>query len=120
MALTNAEIIWLGRDNSIDLQLWRSGTGTTESSAADLTAVNQIKLNLGSILIDSSDATAGSIRWNQAGYKQGEIRVMAGALSSLSTGYFNASLVVFDPSNTAGIVWDDDVPIRIKSDPLAT
>ncbi len=115
MALTNDEIIWIGRDNSIDLQLFAN------SSATDLAAVTQIKLNLGNVVIDSTSASSGYIRWNQIGYKTGEIRIFGGStVLSLSTGRYNAKLVVFDPSNTAGVVWDDDVPIRVKSDPLST
>jgi hypothetical protein len=114
MALTNEEVIWLNRDNSIKLQLYAN------SSASDLSAVTQIKLAFGSVTLDSTDASAGVIRWSQAGYETGEIRIIAGASTLLSTGRYNASLVVFDPSNTAGVVWDDDIPIRVKSDPLST
>lgn len=112
MALTNDEIIWLSRANSIDLKLY------ADSSAVDLGSVTQIKLNLGSVVIDSTDSAAGNIRWNQVGYDTGEIRIFPS--TAMSTGRYTAKLVVFDPSNTAGVVWDDDVPIRIKSDPLAT
>lgn len=118
MALTNYEVLYLGRDNSINLQLWASGTGTTESSAVSLAAVTEIKLRLGSAVINSTDAAAGVIRWNQAGYKTGEIRISASTL--LSTGTFNAALAVIDPTNSTGVIWDDDIPIRIKSDPMAT
>jgi hypothetical protein len=52
------------------------------------------------------------------GYDTGEIRIFPS--TAMSTGRYTAKLVIFDPSNTAGVVWDDDVPIRIKSDPLAT
>lgn len=118
MALTNYEVLYIGRDNSIDLQLWASGTGTTESSAVNLAAVTEIKLRLGGLLINSTDSAAGVIRWNQAGYKTGEIRIFAS--TALSTGAFTAALAVIDPTNSTGIVWDDDIPLRIKSDPLAT
>lgn len=118
MALTNYELLFVGRDNSVDLQLWASGTGTTESSAVSLAAVTQIKLRVGDVVINSTDSAAGQIRWNQAGYKTGEIRIFAS--TSLSTGSFNSALVVYDPTNTSGVVWDDDLPLRVKSDPLAT
>lgn len=121
MSLTNNEIVWIGRDNSIDLQLWASGTGSSASSAVLLTAATQVSLRLGQTVINSTDSTAGYIRWLQPGYKNGEIRIFLGATTlALSTGYYNAALVVFDPSNLSGVVWDDDLPIRVKSDPLAT
>jgi hypothetical protein len=119
MALTNYEVLYLGGyHNSIDLQLWASGTGTTESSAVSLAAVTEIKLKVGGIVIDSTDAASGDIRWNQAGYKTGEIRVFGS--SALSTGDFRASLAVYDPTNSSGVIWDDNIPIRVKSNPLAT
>ena len=114
MALTNREIIYLNRDNSIDLQVY------SDSSAADLASVTEIRLALGSVTISSTDSVNGLIRWNKAGYETGEIRILAGLSTALSTGRYNAALVVFDAGSTNGIVWDDNVPIHIKSDPLTT
>lgn len=114
MALDNNEILWLQRGNSIDLKLY------ADSSAVDLGSVTQIKLNLGSLVVDSTDSASGPIRWNQAGYETGEIRILASTTISYSTGKFKGALVVFDAANPAGIVWDDNIRIRIKSDPLAT
>ena len=114
MSLTNKEIIWLNRDNSVDFSLY------SDSSAADLASVTEIRLALGSVVVTSTDSAAGLIRWNQSGYATGEIRIMAGLSTLLSTGRYNASLVVFDAASTNGIVWDDNIPITIKSDPLAT
>ena len=114
MALSNEEVIWLGHDNSIDLRLY------SNSSEVELSGVTQISLSIGSVVITSTDSASGMIRWNQPGYDIGEIRILAGSDTSLSTGRFDGSLVVYDPSNTLGVVWDNSIPIRIKSDPLAT
>ena len=114
MALSNEEVIWLGHDNSIDLRLY------SNSSEVELSAVTKISLSIGSVVVTSTDAASGKIRWNQAGYEIGEIRIVAGSDSSLSTGRYDGSLVVYDPTNTLGVVWDNSIPIRVKSDPLAT
>ena len=114
MALTNTEIIWLGRDNSVDLHLY---SGTT---AVDLTAVTEIRLSLGDVVVSSTDSTGGLITWGISTYATGEIRMALGGSSDLSTGRYTGRLVVFDPSNSSGLVWDDDIPIRIKADPLTT
>lgn len=114
MALTNEEIIYLERGNSIDLVLYAN------SSVQSLASVTEIRLAVGSAIVTSTDAAAGFIRWDQAGYDTGEIRIVAGSATQLSTGQFTAALVVFDPSNTAGVVWDDKIPLRVKADPLTT
>ena len=114
MALSNDEIIYLDRDNSVDLVLY------SNSSAQDLSSVTEIRLVAGSAIVTSTDAATGFIRWNQAGYDTGEIRIVAGGATQLSTGRFTGALVVFDPSNTSGIVWDDDIPLCVRADPLST
>ena len=116
MALTNEELIWLGRDNSIDLVLY------SNSSAVDLTASNEMRLSFknSTVIITSTDNAAGLIRWGSTSWDTGEIRIMAGGSSVLIPGRYTATLVVFDPSNTDGVVWDNDIPIRVMADPLAT
>jgi hypothetical protein len=114
MALSNEEVVWIGHNNSIDLRLYSDG------SEVDLAAVTEMRLAIGSVIIVSTDAAGGAIRWNQAGYDEGEIRIVAGGSTALSTGRFSGALVVYDPTNPLGVVWDNDIPIRVKSDPLAT
>lgn len=114
MALSNEEIVWIGHNNSIDLKLYNDG------AEVDLASVTEMRLAIGSVIIVSTDAAGGAIRWNQAGYDEGEIRILAGGATALSTGRFNGALVVYDPTNPLGVVWDNEIPIRIKSDPLAT
>jgi hypothetical protein len=114
MALSNEEVVWIGHDNSIDLKLY------SNSTAVELASVTKITLSLGTVAVSSSDAASGSIRWNQSGYDVGEIRIMAGSNTALSTGRYDAALIVYDPANTLGVVWDNSIPIRVKSDPLAT
>jgi hypothetical protein len=116
MALFNEELIWLGRDNSIDLVLY------SDSSAVDLTAVTEMRLSFKNttVIITSTDSGSGLIRWGSTAYETGEIRIIAGGSSVLIPGRYTGTLVVFDPSNSSGIVWDNDIPIRVMADPLAT
>lgn len=116
MALTNEELIWLGHPNSIDLVLY------SDSSVVDLAAVNEMRLSFknSTVIITSTDNAAGLIRWAGSTWETGEMRIVAGGSSVLVPGRYTATLVVFDPSNTAGVVWDNDIPIRVMADPLAT
>lgn len=115
MVLANEELIWLGRDNSIDLLLYAN------SSAVDLAAVTEMRLSLKNttVVLVSTDSTAGIIQWGSTAYATGEIRIAAGGSTQLVAGRYTATLVVFDPSNTDGIVWDNDIPLRVMADPLA-
>jgi hypothetical protein len=114
MALFNEELIWLGRDNTIDLVLY------SNASAVDLTAVTEIRLALKNttVVIASTDNTTGIIRWGSTSWDTGEIRIVAGGSTLLTPGRYTATLVVFDPSNSSGVVWDNNIPIRVMSDPL--
>jgi len=115
MALTDKEIIHIGRDNSIDFVLY------ADSTTQDLSAVTEMRLRVGNVIVTSTDSAAGDIRWSGAGYGTGEVRIFAGSTAlGLSTGFFECALVVYDPTNTNGVVWDDDIPIRVKQNVLTT
>jgi hypothetical protein len=116
MALFNEELIWLGRDNTIDLVLY------SNASAVDLAAVTEMRLSLKNttVIITSTNNTTGIIRWGSTAFATGEIRIVAGGSTVLTPGRYTATLVVFDPSNSSGVVWDNNIPIRVMTDPLAT
>lgn len=115
MALTDKENIYIGRSNSIDFVLY------ADSTMADLSATTAISLRVGDVIITSTDSTGGTIRWSGSGYGTGEVRIFAGSTTlGLSTGSFEAALVVFDPTNTDGVLWDDNIPIRVKRNVLTT
>lgn len=116
MSLTDVEIIHLGRNNSIDFVLY------ADSTQQDLSAVTQIDLRISDEVLSSTNSTGGAIRWSGSGYGTGEVRIFAGNATavSLSTGRFTAALVVYDPTNTDGITWDDNIPIRVKPNVLTT
>lgn len=92
------EIIWLGHDNTIDLLLKADGV------AQDLASVTKITATFGSTMITSEDHAAGAILWNNDGYDTGEIRLDLGD-QSIDPGGYGVPIVVYDPSNTEGIVW---------------
>jgi len=115
MSLTDTEIIHIGRDNSIDLLLY------ADSTLQALGSVTEMRLRVGDVIVTSTDSTGGAIRWDGTGYGTGEVRIFGGDTSlGLSTGFFTASLVVYDTTNTDGILWDDNIPIRVKQNVLTT
>ena len=116
MSLTDVEIIHLGRDNSIDFVLY------ADSTQQDLATVTRIDLRISDEVLTSTDSTGGAIRWAGSGYGTGEVRIFAGVATavSLSTGRFSRALVVYDATNTNGVVWDDNIPLRVKTNVLTT
>ena len=116
MTLTDVELIHLGRDNSIDFVLY------ADSTQQDLSAVTQIDLRISDEILTSTDSTGGAIRWSGSGYETGEVRIFAGTATSvsLSTGRYTCALVVYDATNPNGVVWDVNIPIRVKANVLTT
>jgi hypothetical protein len=104
------EIVWLGHDNTIDLLLKANGI------AQDLSAVTKITATFGTVTITSTDKAAGVITWDQAGYDTGEIRMDLGGEAINARGYI-IHIVVYDPSNTNGIVWGTvQAVVKVKFD----
>lgn len=94
------EVIYLAHDNRVDLLLKADGV------AVDLAAVFQITLKVGTAgaLITSTNLAGDKIRWAQAGYATGEVRIDAGD-ATLTPGNYDAYLTVYDASNPDGVVW---------------
>lgn len=107
--MTTAEIVYLGHDNSIDLILRSDG------SAVDLTSATRVTLAIGPVCVSSANGADDPIRWAQPGYGTGEIRLTLGGIAC-APGSYRATLVVYDLTNTNGIVWGK-VPLRIVSGP---
>jgi len=110
--LTAAEIVWLGHDNTIDLQL------TASSSAQSLNAVTKITATFGSTLVSGSSRSTGAITWQNSGWSTGEIRMDLGS-QSISAGEYNVPIIVYTASYANGIVWGK-VPVVVKADPEAS
>lgn len=93
-----AEIAYLGRDNAIDLQLKADG------EVVDLSSVTQIDLVERDSAWSVSSATSPSVFDWSAG--DGVLSLVLGE-ESIPEGAYRCYLVIYDPTNTDGIVWDD-------------
>lgn len=108
------EVIYLEHANTVNVKLLNNG------SAVDLTSVTSMSLTFpGSTSITSTNTSAQGITWAVASYVTGEVRLHLGGFTTLTTGMHDASLVVFDAVDTAGVVWGD-IPIKIKAKQTAT
>jgi len=99
---------YLGHSNTVNLAL------KSNSTAVDLSAVNKITLSFKDVLLESTNSTE-SITWNQSGYATGEIRIHFGNQSTLVAGIYEAPLIVYSPTDTAGVFWGD-VPLNLIAD----
>lgn len=111
MAIT--EVVYLGRDNSIDLLLKADGV------AQNLSSISSMKL----IFIDGSTITSTNldddpIRWIKSGYAEGEVRLFLGG-ETLTAGKYNTELVLYDVDNVNGVSWGD-LKIIIREDYLSS
>lgn len=92
------EKIYNGRDNTVDLLLKAEGV------AVDLAAVTRMQVVVGSTMVDSQ-AHPTYFDWTPTPAVTGKVLLTLGA-AGLTVGERQvAQLVVFDPSNTLGIVW---------------
>ena len=95
------ETVYTGRDNTIDLLL------KDENGAVDLSSVTRIDI----VLLETGDAISDSdpvnfpIKWSGTGVT-GKVLLQLGD-QGIVTGMYTARLVVFDPANPDGIVWDE-------------
>ena len=92
----STEILYLGRDNTIDLKLKADG------SAVDLTNATKITASFDDTLISSTNKATGAITWDQEGYETGEIRLDLGA-EDIDEETYTVPIIVYDAVNTNGI-----------------
>ena len=103
-----AEIIYLTHNNTIDLLLKSDGV------AQDLSAVTKITATFGSTTISSTNKVTGAIKWDNAGYETGEIRLDLGSQDLVAMSYY-VPIVVYDTVNILGVVWGY-IPVQVKAD----
>lgn len=108
------EIVYLGHDNTIDLLLKRRVPPSRTASAIDLTPVTKITVTIGGVLVDSDDSGA-PILWAESSYETGEVRIDASGYSIPSGLHTDCPIIVYDTTNTDGIVWDH-VNIEVVAD----
>lgn len=101
------EVVYLGHSNSIDCVLKANNT------AVDLSGVTQMTVNFGTYIVASTNNATNHILWNQAGYETGEVRMYFGA-TTVPSGDYDAPLIVYDATATAGIVWGK-LGIRVRA-----
>ncbi len=102
------EIVYLNHDNSIDLILKADGT------AVSLSSVTSMTLTFGTKKISSTNQAAEPILWAKSGYATGEVHLVLGG-QTIAAGNYDAPLVVYDPTNTDGIVWGE-VKITVEAE----
>lgn len=104
------EIIYLGRDNTIDWQLQADGV------AVDLSSVTRMTLQIGAVTLDSADDGNGlgnPFYWTSGVPASGVANLfltLGGA--ELTAGFANARLTIYDPDHPNGLVWTQE-PVNI-------
>lgn len=112
MIIMKTELVFLGHDNSIDLILKADGV------AVDMTPATLMTITIGGVTITSDNGDADPIRWNKAGYDVGEVRLFLGS-EAIIPGHYRATLVVYDTTNTDGVVWENAglfIPMEVKAE----
>ena len=99
------EIIYLQRDNAIDVLL------KSEGSAEDLSGVSQIDVVISGVTMSSASSPA---LFSGVTATNGIITLKFGSATEvLSSGKFNAEMIVYDSDNINGVVWGE-IPILVK------
>jgi len=98
-----SQVVWLGHDNPINLQLLESRV------AVDLSNVTRMMIHVGDTAIDS-DVDAGMMDWSIG---DGVCRFTLGAASIPPGNYENCRIEVWDPAHANGIVWSEDLSLRV-------
>jgi len=101
-----AETIYLNRSNEIILEL------RSNESLVSLAGVTRMKLIVGTTTLDSSGSSY--FDWTDTGYGTGTVVITVGS-ASLTTGYYDGYLVVYDASHPNGIIWGKKFPIVVES-----
>lgn len=96
------EKLYLERENTIDLILLADDVPIATSAITKINAV------IGTVTVSSTDKANGEIKWDQAEFETGEIRLDCGENASLKTqgaGTWDVPIIVFDGVNPLGIDW---------------
>ena len=109
----DTEIVYLGHDNTIDLQLKASSSAASLASVSNITATfddGGVKTKIDG----SSSAASGAITWSGSSYATGEVRLDLGA-ETIEPGRYDVPIVVYDATYTNGLVWDI-IPVRVRGE----
>jgi len=98
------EILYLSRDNRIDLMLKADG------SAQDLSGTTHAMAIFSGVTFTS----VGRATWfDWTSGTTGELRLKLSGVTGVSPGNYDVELILFDATNTNGIVWGE-IPILVK------
>lgn len=116
MAILVTEIAYIGRDNRIDLILLADKNDGNGMQPQALDAVTKMDLLVLDVTVTSDNQEGDPIRWAQAGWDTGEVRLLLGLIDpdTISPCRCDAPLIVYDPSNPNGLVWEH-VPLLLKA-----
>jgi hypothetical protein len=114
------EMIYLGKDNTIDWQLQADG------AAQDLVSVTRMTVELSdgtSTTTLDSDDLGGNGEGNAFYWVGGEVESTEANLflslgdaaedAELSAGFYRLRLTVYDPDHTDGLVWISSEPVQL-------
>lgn len=101
-----SEIVYLNRDNQIILEL------RTNESLVDLAGLTRALLIIGTTTLDSA-TVSGYFDWTDTGYGIGTLIIDAGT-ATLTKGYYDSYLIVYDNTNPNGIVWGKKFTIVVE------
>ena len=104
------EVVYLGRDNAIDLGL------KANNILQDLSGVSCVQVVFGGVTVSSATSSA-LFDWQEraitSGTTTGWVRLMFGDMTSVSPGKYEAELIVYDVTNQDGIMWGT-IPIKVS------
>ena len=89
-------VIWLGRNNALELQLQDVG------KAINHTSITRVQVDLGGGTVIDSNTSAGLFDLSNA-----DRLVLKFGGSSITPGQYRARIIIFDPSHPDGLVWGD-------------
>jgi len=100
----NREIVWLDRDNTIDLLLKADG------SAQDLSGVTHMVV----VFSGTTFTSVGRNNWfDWTTGTTGQLSLSLGGVTSVDPGYYDMELIVYDASNNDGVNWGT-VPVVVR------
>jgi hypothetical protein len=99
------EVLWIGRDNTIDVLLKTNGV------AQDLSEVTHMALVFSGVTFTS----VGRSTWfDWASGTTGQLSLALGGVTGVSPGVYDVRLIVYDVSNPDGVMWGF-IPTLVKS-----
>jgi len=100
--MNNAEIVYNGRDNHIELQLRENGV-----NLVDYAPITRVLVTVGATAIDS-DINPQLLDWS------GEYLIIKAGLASLSAGAHTVRIETWDIDNPNGVVWTESLRIVVR------